>query len=284
MAIPLIYFAVTGTLALMGGAIYTVQNMDRNGQPVLGDPIRRKAASSFDEFEGALDDSDTVDPLANRLDETGQGKIPMNQDLKNALTAAQTQTCTDCPSCGFLRDGKLTTASFPFLPAMDYQNRVVRLVGMGMPPFAVDFVTKRIDEWQMPGDSGHRKFDGLATLPCALIEAKLGYSKYLLDNWNVGRDSSLPVDILATIPEVDTSVENAEKRMGGILKQMQSHDMLAKSYPPRGGFIWHHVIWGCSNTLLTLFCGGTAALNGLSRIRVFHIPVGMLPPSQWTRS
>lgn len=93
---------------------------------------------------------DPWDPRADPLDPGQSGSLPADHPLSRSIAATQAHDCADCPVCGFLRDGRKINASFPFRPAMDYQNRVVRLPGMFTPPFLADIAQRQIEEWHMP--------------------------------------------------------------------------------------------------------------------------------------
>lgn len=240
------------------------------------------------EFEGVGEGYDAIDPLAREL-EPG-ASVPMNQELRNAATTEATQTCQDCPVCGFMVDGKYVTAAYPVPWAMDYQDRVVRLVARGNLPFDMEPDASRIQEWQLPhatsGDdpgSGTRvrSIDGFALMPCMLIEAKLGYGDYLIEKFSMRTDRSRPADITSTMPETDRGNPNADRRMNIFRTQMVNHNNLARRYPRTSAPTQHTVVWCCSNQKTALFCGGTALQMGLERIRAFHVPTGMLPPSRW---
>lgn len=247
-------------------------------------------SKSLPEYEGAVGDSDAIDPLAKDIDPSSSGSIPMNQELKNAATTEATTTCQTCPVCGFMVDGKYVYAAYPVPWAMDYQDRVVRLVAMGNLPFEMDPSATRIQEWQLPhatagadagSGTGFRSIDGFALLPCMLIEAELGYGDYLQDVYNLRIDRTRPIDIRKTIPDIAEDVPYAAARMAGFLTQMRNHNNLARRYPRTSVPTQHTVVWCCSNMKATLYCGGMALLSGLDRIRAFHVPIGMLPPSRW---
>ena len=107
------------------------------------------------------------------------------------------------------------------------------------------------------------------------------YGGYLQDVYNMRADRTKPADIARTIPDIDEDARYAAARMAGFVTQMTNHNNLARRYPWTSVPTQHTVVWCCSNMKTSLYCGGMAALSGLDRIRAFHVPVGMLPPSRW---
>lgn len=284
MPVPLVMYAAYGSVLLVGAALYTIQNAP-GGVPQPGQRARTQPApSTARDFEGAIDHSDPYDPTARLEDNMGStATAPDNiTDLQNAAAAEATQACEYCAPCGFAA-GTKANASYPFRPAMDYQERVVRIVGQGQPPFTASFgAPPRIEEWGLPDSSvpgGTRKFDGFQLPACFLIEAKLGYQDYLTGQVArvpiPGADTDLPTYVIA---------ENATAlgRMANVVRQMRAHNRLANRYPIRPG-MWfkHHVLWFCSNVPMKIYCYTTARTQVMRRIHVYYLPVGTLPPSLW---
>lgn len=271
--------------AIMGGRI-SGGGGSSDGDWGSSEPISR----SLPEYEGAVGDLDAIDPLAKDIDPSNLGSIPINQELKNAATTEATTTCQTCPVCGFMVDGKYVYAAYPVPWALDYQDRVVRLVAMGNLPFEMDPSATRIQEWQLPhaasgadpgSGTGFRSIDGFALLPCMLIEAKLGYGDYLLDTYNLRTNRTERTPMAKTSPKINTDNAAAIARMAGFVTQMRNHNNLAMRYPKTNVATQHTVVWCCSNMKTSLFCVAQIAVNGFARLRGFHVPIGMLPPSRW---
>lgn len=74
-------------------------------------------------------------------------------------------------------------------------------------------------------------------------------------------------------------VADATARMRGFVTQMRKHNNLAMRYPVTNIPTQHTVVWCYSNVKTALFCSGTILASGLSRLRAFHVPIGMLPPT-----
>lgn len=194
MYVSIVKEVVKRGLPALGAAIQGKRVAD-SLDPPMSQPVEFDTRrSGFPAYEGAVGDSDVLDPNALQLDPTSPGSIPLNKDLRNAMTTEATTTCQTCPVCGFLVDGKRVFASFRPPWAMDYQDRVVRLVGMNNLAFQMQPDATRIEEWQLPhadiGDelhsgTGYRSIDSFALGPCMLIEAKLGFGGYLKDVYNL---------------------------------------------------------------------------------------------------
>lgn len=282
MVIPLVMAAAYGSVLLVGAAIYTIQNSPGGTlRPGTRTPVQ-PAEALPQEFEGAIGDSDALDPLANGMNSTGNLSTANSEinDLKNTMSAEATQTCETCPICGFLTGSK-GNASFPFLPAMDYQHRVSTMMGGGQPLLQFWPEIPRIEEWALAdaaSGNGRRNFDGFNMINCFLIEAKLGYGGYLGNN-----PVRLPTPegkTMTSLPILDDATSMA--RIAAVATQMQRHHRVAVGYPIINySMIKHHVFWFCSNQKLSIFCYATARANALSRIRVFYLPVGLLPASIW---
>uniref|UniRef100_UPI00289C353C hypothetical protein n=1 Tax=Paracoccus sp. TaxID=267 RepID=UPI00289C353C len=112
-------------------------------------------------------------------------------------------------------------------------------------------------------------------------EAKLGYGDYLVERFNLREHRDQPVDIARTIPNLNRDNPNAQRRMDIFRAQMINHNNLARRYPRTSSPTQHTVVWCCLHPVTAVFCAGTALQMGLDRIRAFHVPVGMLPPSRW---
>lgn len=276
MAIPLLIPLASGAVLLVGAAIYTIQN---NPAPVFRPGTRtplQPAAPMVPEFEGALGGSDTIDPLTETgetysYDENSASTI---RDLQNSMSAAEEATCEYCVPCGFAAGSKVN-ASFPFLPAMDYQHRVTSMMGGGAPVFQFWPQMPRIEEWSIAGS----RMDGFNLALCFLIEAKLGYGRYLGDT-----AIRLPLpggETLTSLPVLEEAT--ALSRMAAVTTQMTNHNTLAMGFPLRATEQWffHHVFWFCSNIKLKLYCYASKTANALTRIRVYHLPVSALPASIW---
>lgn len=175
------------------------------------------------------------------------------------------ETCVRCPKCGFLAGSK-TNASFPFLPAMDYQHRVSTMMGGGQPLLQFWPEVPRIEEWALAdaaSGNGRRNFDGFNMVNCFLIEAKLGYGRYLGNN-----SVRLPTPdgkTMTSLPILDDATSMAP--VAAVATRMQRHHGVAIRYPIINcSLMRHHVFWFCSNQKLSIFCYATARANALIRI------------------
>lgn len=277
MALPLLLLPLaSGAVLLVGAAIYTIQNApDGTLRPGTRTPVQ-PAPSRPTEFEGRMGQSDTIDPRTTEgetyaYDHNSEASI---QDLQNAMSASQETTCEYCVPCGFAA-GSVVNASFPFIPAMDYQHRVSTMMGGGAPVLNFYPQIPRIEEWSVAG----ARMDGFNLPLCFLIEAKLGYGSYLGNT-----EVRLPVpgrEPMTSLPILRDAVSRA--RMAAIATQMARHNTLANGFPMRSSetYFFHHVFWFCSNVKLSIFCYSFARANLLNRIRVFHLPVSGLPDSIW---
>ncbi len=267
---------VSGAVLLAGAAIYTIQNSPGGTlRPGTRTPLQPAPAGPLD-FEGLAGGSDTIDPLTETgevysYDSTSESQI---RDLQNAMAAEAETTCEYCAPCGFLA-GKVVNASFPFIPAMDYQHRVSTMMGGGAPLLNFYPEMPRIEEWSIAGS----RMDGFNSALCFLIEAKMGYGRYLGDSpISVPGPGGEAINILPILEEAV-----AVGRMAAVSTQMRNHNTLAQGFPLRPGsqYFWHHVFWFCSNIKLKLYCFSFARISFLTRLRVFHMPVSALPPSIW---
>lgn len=273
--------AVEWGVKAIGAALVTERASDALGPPPTSQPYSSPSTSSTASADDLLD---PYDPNASQISPTGTGNLSANPELHAAATANAT-TCQDCPVCGFMVNGKYVTASVGFRPAADYQDRVVRLVAMNNLPFMMQPNARQNEEWQLPDPAiGQRKLDGFAALPCMLIEAKLGYSGYLIERF-VSRSDAERVDPIAiekTAPIIDRRNLKGAERMAGFLEQMRGHNTLARQYPARPGSPMHTVAWCHSNPVTAAFSYAQIRMQGLERLKSFYVPIGILPPSRWT--
>ncbi len=282
MVVPLVMAAAYGSVLLVGAAVYHLQNTPAGTfRPGTRTPTQ-PAPALPQEFEGFGNNSDTIDPLTQQLEDSSNlGSAKNNiSDLQNAMTAEATDTCENCPICGFL-SGSKANAAFPFLPAMDYQHRVSTMMGGGQPLLQFWPNVPRIEEWALAdpaSGNGRRNFDGFNQVLCFLIEAKMGYGRYLGNNSvYLPTPTGTPIN---SLPILDDATSMA--RMASVARQMQRHNALAMTYPARSfDQFRHQVHWFCSNQKLKLFCYGTKIASGLNRIHVHYLPVGLLPASIW---
>lgn len=169
---------------------------------------------------------------------TTQVDARMEQEL--ARKSREDDECQECERCDFLRDGEFAMKNYGgnqlMVWAMKYQHHVIHW----QPHIPSARQIQEFDIADASARGGKRAMDGLAIHPCFLIEAKLGYSKYLRQDWERGK-------------VVWRDTPSAERAMKRVTTQISSHHSIAAKYQRKYSSEHdHNVIWVVSNSLMEL--------------------------------
>ena len=243
---------------------------DRPGQVLVPDPPT-----------GDIPGSTTLNPpLADPGEQTGTpqaeppfdappiNKVDVQTEQQLRQRSGEDDECQECERCKIRPDGEFVLKNYGrnwlMRIAMRYQHHVI--------PWQVHLSDQQqIMEFDITDPNtktGKRAMDGFAIAPCFLVEAKLGYSKYL-----TGGFGDIEVEIR---PQ-----QRARNAMQRVAAQLSAHSDIAGRYTAYKFSVYDHsVIWVVSNMLMRLYVGQyieDARIH--DRLSVFTIKA---PPSIFT--